>query len=165
MLRGPQPSALRQFADFILADMYDYAQMGFWMVLPYSALRGHPRLKIAPARVVPQRERRPRPIMDHSFNGVNQTSVPLAPFHAMQFGSAFQRLLQRLAYCNPSFGPPVMAKIDLAHGYYRIHLSSEAALQLAVCLPPDGDAEPLIGIPLSLPMGWSLSPPLFLLIH
>jgi len=161
ILRGTHPSARRQYADFILAEMFDYAQMGFWLVLPYSALRGHPRLKIAPAGVVPQRERRPRPIMDYTFNEVNQASVPLAPFHAMQFGSAFQRLLQRLAYCNPSFGPPVMAKIDLADGYYRIPLSSDAALQLAVCLPPDGDEEPLLGIPLSLPMGWSLSPPYF----
>jgi hypothetical protein len=54
-----------------------------------------------------------------------------------------------------------MAKIDLADGYYRVPLSPEAALQLAVCLPPDGDGEPLLGIPLSLPMGWSLSPPTF----
>jgi hypothetical protein len=30
-----------------------------------------------------------------------------------------------------------------------------------VLLSPDGDGDPLIGIPLSLPMGWSHSPPYF----
>jgi hypothetical protein len=161
MARGPHPSAARHFPEFLLEDMYDYALMGYWMVLPYSAVRGHPHLRIAPAGVVPQRERRPRPIMDYSYNGVNQASVPLAPLPAMQFGAAFQRLLQRLAYCNPQWGPPLLAKIDLANGYYRVPLSPAAALQLAVCLPPDGSGDRLLGIPLSLPMGWSLSPPYF----
>jgi hypothetical protein len=54
-----------------------------------------------------------------------------------------------------------MAKLDLADGYYRVPLSPLAALELAVVLPGDGPYEQLIGIPLSLPMGWSLSPPFF----
>ena len=60
MERSPHPSASQHFTDFILEDMFNYTHMDFWMVLPYSALRGHPRLCIAPAGVVPQRERRPR---------------------------------------------------------------------------------------------------------
>jgi hypothetical protein len=91
--------------------------------------------------------------MDYSYNAVNQSSAPVAPQHAMQFGHALQRILQRLAYCNPAFGPPLLAKIDLADGYYRIPLSPQAALTLAVVLPPDNHNEPLIGLPLSLPMG------------
>jgi hypothetical protein len=79
----------------------------------------------------------------------------------MQFGHAFQRLIQRIVYCNPQYGPPVMAKVDLADGYYRIPLSPMAALELAVVLPGDGPYDRLIGIPLSLPMGWSHSPPYF----
>jgi len=158
---GPHPSASRQFSEFLLEDMFDYAKMGYWLVLPYSAIRGHPSLKIAPVGVVLQRERRPRPIMDYSCNGVNQASIPLAPLSAMQFGTALQRILQRIAYCNPSFGAPLIAKIDLSDGYYRVTLSPEAALQLAVCLPPDNRGEALLGIPLSLPLGWSLSPPYF----
>jgi hypothetical protein len=141
--------------------MYDYVKMGYWVVLPFSSIKNHPYLKLAPAGVVPQRERRPRPIMDYTFNNINQTSLPIAPFSAMQFGSTLQRLLQRLAYCNPSFGPPLMAKIDLADGYYRIPLAPTAALQLAVILPPDETSAPLVGIPLLLPMGWSHSPPFF----
>jgi hypothetical protein len=79
----------------------------------------------------------------------------------MQFGHSLQRILQRLAYCNPAYGPPLMAKIDLADGYYRIPLSPAASLELAVVLPADDHRESLIGLPLSLPMGWALSPPYF----
>jgi hypothetical protein len=141
--------------------MYDYVRMGYWLVLPYSAIRGHPLLKIAPSGVVPQRDRRPRPIMDYSFNRVNQTSLDIAPTNAMQFGHCLPRILQHLAYANPKYGPPLMAKIDLADGYYRIPLSESAALELAVVLPADKGTGPLIGIPLSLPMGWRQSPPYF----
>jgi hypothetical protein len=99
--------------------------------------------------------------MDYTYNQVNPASLPLAPAHAMQFGTALQRILQKIAYCNPTYGPPLMAKIDLADGYYRIPLSPMAALELAVVLPNDKLQEPLIGLPLSLPMGWSYSPPYF----
>jgi hypothetical protein len=159
--RGPHPSAARTYTHFLLEDMFDMVQMGYWLVLPFSAVRGHPHLKLAPSGVVPQRERRPRPIMDYSFNGVNQSSLPIAPMQAMQFGHCLQRVLQRIAYCNPLYGPPLLAKLDLADGYYRVPLSQEASLELAVVLPADGLAEPLIGLPLSLPMGWSFSPPYF----
>jgi hypothetical protein len=99
--------------------------------------------------------------MDYSFNHVNQFSLPLALTHAMQFGAAFHRLVQRIVYANPAYGPPLLLKVDLADGYYRIPLSPEAALELAVVLPSDGTPAPLVGIPLSLPMGWGLSPPYF----
>jgi hypothetical protein len=141
--------------------MYDYAQMGYWTVLPFKAVANQCHLQLSPAGVVPQRERRPRPIMDYSFSQVNQHSVPLHPSHAMQFGATLQRLLQRLVYCNPCHGPPLMAKVDLADGYYRVPLSPCAALQLAVVLPADTNLQPLIAMPLTLPMGSAQSPPFF----
>jgi len=79
----------------------------------------------------------------------------------MQFGTALPRLLQRLVYSNPAHGPPLMCKIDLSDGYYRVPLSSDASLQLAVILPQDQTWHNLIAIPLSLPMGWKESPPYF----
>jgi len=99
--------------------------------------------------------------MDYTFSAVNQTSIPLFPKKAMQFGDTLQRLLQRLVYCNPIYGPPLIAKIDLADGYYRVPLSPRVALHLAVVIPPDICNTPLIAVPLSLPMGWSQSPPFF----
>jgi hypothetical protein len=34
--------------------MWDYAHMGFWTVLPFSAVHSLAHLKLAPAGVVPQ---------------------------------------------------------------------------------------------------------------
>jgi hypothetical protein len=99
--------------------------------------------------------------MDYTFTKVNEHSLDLAPFQAMQFGNTLQWVLQRLAYANPAFGPPLLAKFDLSDGYYRIPLSPEAALELALVLPPLENQPPLVGIPLCLPMGWKLSPPYF----
>jgi hypothetical protein len=141
--------------------MFNMVQEHYWTVLPYASVRHFTSLKLAPAGVVPQRERRPRPIVDYSYTYVNQHSLPVAPYHAMQYGNALPRLLQRLVYSNPAHGPPLMCKIDLSDGYYRVPLSSDASLQLAVILPPDKTAHNLIAIPLSLPMGWKESPPYF----
>ncbi|MFN9983273.1 MAG: hypothetical protein ACK53Y_25320, partial [bacterium] len=69
MKRGPHPSAAHVYASFLLQDMFDMVHMGFWVVVPYSAVRHLPRLKLAPAGVVPQRDRRPRPIIDYTYNG------------------------------------------------------------------------------------------------
>jgi len=159
--RGPHPSAAKVYKQFLLEDMAEMVAMGYWTIVPYSAIRGHPHLKISPSGVVPQRDRRPRPIMDYTFSTVNTHSVDIAPAHSMQFGTALQRILQRLAYCNPTWGPPLLAKLDLADGYYRVPLAAEASLELAVILPSEDFHEPLLGIPLSLPMGWALSPPWF----
>jgi hypothetical protein len=127
--------------------MHDYVQMGFWTVLPYDTVKHLPPLRLAPAGVVPQRERRPRPIIDYSFYNTNNLSLPLHPQRAMQFGATLQRLLQRLVYCNPAHGPPQLAKIDLADGYYRVPLSPSAALRLAVVIPSDIPDMPLVAIP------------------
>ncbi len=158
--RGSHSSATHQFHDFLYADMLDMVEKRFWVVLPYAALRHEPHLKLSPCGVVPQRARRPRPIMDYTFTGVNQHSLPLSPIHSMQIGHALPRLLQRIAYADPTQGPLLMAKFDLSDGYYRVRLSPEAALELAVILPSPRK-RPLIGIPLSLPMGWTHSPPYF----
>jgi len=99
--------------------------------------------------------------MDYMFTGVNQHSLPLASANAMQIGYTLPRLLQCLAYANPSFGPPAMLKFHLSDGYYRVRLSPQAALEIAVILPGDTPHQNFVGIPLSLPMGWALSPPYF----
>jgi len=112
--RGPHISASRFYKDFLITDIIDYVKKQFWVVLPYSAVAHYPHLKLAPCGVVPQREHRPHPIMDYMFTGVNQHSLPLASANAMQIGYTLPRLLQCLAYANPSFGPPAMLKFDLS---------------------------------------------------
>jgi hypothetical protein len=159
--RGAHFSATHKFREFLHKDMANYVDKRFWVVLPYSAVRYMPHLKLSPCGVVPQRDRRPRPIIDYSFSGVNQASLPLAPQHSMQFGHTLQRILQRIAYANPRFGPVHMLKFNLSDGYYRVRLSPEAALELAVIIPGTTPKSNLIALPLSLPMGWALSPPYF----
>jgi hypothetical protein len=118
--REPHTSTAQQFATVLIEDMYDYVQMGYWLVLSYHSVRHFPALPLAPSRVVPQHDRRPRPIMDYTFYKTNQACLPIAPQAAMQFGSALQCILQRLVYCNAAYGPPLMDKVDLADGFYRI---------------------------------------------
>jgi len=126
--RGAHISATQHYKDFLHEDMTDYVKKRFWVVLPFRSVRDMPHLKLSPCEVVPQRDRRPRPIIDYTFSGVNQKSLPLAPPTSMQFGRALQRILQRIAYADPRFGPVHMLKFDLSDGYYRVRLSPEAAL-------------------------------------
>jgi len=105
MLCGPHCSAINQFKNFLLADMFDYVNMGYWTVFPYESICHHPALCLSPLGVVPQNERRPWPIMDYSFSGVNAAALPIAPQNAMQFGGTLQRILQRIVYCNRSYAP------------------------------------------------------------
>jgi hypothetical protein len=92
--RSSHRSVAVNYSDFLLQDMYKYLQMGFWTVLPYDAVRHFGPLCLAPAGVIPQRERRPRLIIDYSFYQTNQSAISLQPAHAMQFGKILQRILQ-----------------------------------------------------------------------
>jgi len=120
-----------------------------------------PNLRLSPLGCVPQRGRRPRLIVDLSFYDVNQETVKTAPPEAMQFGRALDRLLYRIRHANPAHGPVYANKIDISDGFYRIPLDGNTAPNLAIILPALPGEPPLVAIPLSLPMGWVESPPLF----
>ena len=77
----------------------------------------------------------------------------------MQFGRALQQLLWNIQAANPRYGMVYLSKINIAHGFYRIGLRPTDAIKLAVLFPTAPGKEPLIGIPLTLPMGWVESPP------
>ena len=158
--RGSHPSARVVFADFLQDEMLDMVRRQYWTVVPYKAVRHLPQLKISPAGVIPQRNRRPRTIIDYTFSGVTDSTVQLAPQHAMQFGKALPRILQRIAYANPRFGPVHLIKVDLSDGYYRIPITPSGALNLAVTLP-SSRRNPLLAIPTVLTMGWIDSAPYF----
>jgi hypothetical protein len=162
--RGPHKSA-NEYAEFLREELLDFVQKGFWMVLPYKLLAKHPmlreRLRISPMGVVPQRARRPRIIVDYSFFDLNDETIKLAPREAMQFGKALERCLQAIVDANPDHGPVHMIKVDIADGFYRIWLHVHDIPKLAVSLPALHGKEPLLAIPLVLPMGWTESPPYF----
>ena len=135
---------------------------GYWIVLPYPAVQGLPNLRISPLGVVPQRERRPRIIVDLSFSGVNRDTAKLAPPEAMQFGCALSRILSLIQHAPPKFGPVYLLKLDIADGFYQVYLHRDDIPALGVVLPAEPDqVAPLIAFPLALPMGWTESPPFF----
>ena len=140
------------------ADMMDKQQ---WTVLPAHLVLNLPGLRLSPLGLVSQRERRDRMIADYSFSGVNADTLKLAPPEAMQFGRTLQRLLTKIHYANDHFGPVYLSKIDLSDGFYRLWLRAEDTAHLAVLFPTRPGETPLIGIPLTNPMGWTESPPNF----
>ena len=160
MQRGSHPSA-NSHTDFLRDEMADMVQQRFWIVLPYDLLQHIPALKLSPLGVIPQRDRRHRVIVDFTFSNVNQNTVTVAPYEAMQFGRAFDRLLHRIYHANRRFGPVFMIKVDLSDGFYRMPLSSSHLPSLGVSFPNLPGEPPLVALPLVLPMGWVASPPYF----
>ena len=79
-----------------------------------------PNLRISPLGVAPQRDRRPRLIVDYTFSGVIADTLALAPKEAMQFGRALQRVLTTIVHANKKYGPVFLSKIDIADGFYRV---------------------------------------------
>jgi hypothetical protein len=160
IVRGSHQSA-KVKTIFLRDEMADMIDQKFWVVLPYDLICSQQNLRISPMGVVPQTDRRDRPIVDYSYSQVNADTLPVAPAEAMQFGQAFDRIIHKLHHANPAYGTPYMIKIDLSDGFYRLPLSTSTLLRLAVAFPNLPGEPLLVAIPLVLPMGWVASPPLF----
>ena len=158
--RGPHKSSL-QHLEFLREELADMVDRATWIVLPYHLVRHFPNLRVSPMGVVPQHERRPRPIVDYTFSGVNQDTICLAPAEAMQFGRTLERLITHVVRADPRFGPVQFFKIDIADGFYRVWLTINDIPTLAVTIPSMPGEPDLIALPLALPMGWTQSPPAF----
>ncbi|WP_317202287.1 hypothetical protein [Janthinobacterium sp.] len=160
LARGSHQSALSHL-EFLRDEMADMIDQGYWVILPYSSVLHLPHLRLSPLGVVPQRDRRPRIIVDYTFWGINEDTVALAPSEAMQFGRAFDRILHKIRRANRRYGPTYMIKVDIADGFYRLFVSAPTTANLGVVFPQHEDEEPLVAFPLVLPMGWVGSPPFF----
>ena len=159
-IRGPHKSAL-DYAEFLAEEFMDFCRKGYWMLLPYEHVQDIPELRISPLGVVPQRERRPRVILDYSYYDVNRDTVKLAPQESMQFGKALNRMIQGLAEANPTYGDCYVYKVDVSDGFYRVWLCTSSVAKLGVALPKMPGMPELVAFPLVLPMGWTESPPYF----
>ena len=164
LARGSHKSALSHM-EFLRDEMADMIDQGYWVMLPYSDVFKLPHLRLSPLGVVPQRDRRPRIIVDYTFWGINDDTVPLAPAESMQFGRALERILHKIRRANRRFGPTYMIKVDIADGFYRLFVSAPTIPALGVVFPQYEDEEPLVAFPLVLPMGWVGSPPFFCALH
>jgi hypothetical protein len=134
---------------------------GQWTVFPARLVRHMRKLRISPIRVVSQRDRQPRTVVDYSLCDVNEDTVPWAPSEAMQFGRALHRILRRILESHPRFGPVYISKVVIVEGFYRVWLLPSDIPTPGVALPTTKGDEPMIGFPLALPMGWVNSPPYF----
>jgi len=54
---------------------------------------------------------------------MNLYTILLATHLALQFGQALLHLIHAIIHSNPSHGPVYMIKIDLADGFYCIHIA------------------------------------------
>ncbi len=141
--------------------MADMMKRAFWTVLPHSRVKHLKHLRVAPFGVVPQFDRRPRTIVDYSFSGLNKETLKLSPREAMQFGRVLERVMTQIVHADPRFGPVKQIKIDMSDGFYLIRVRAEDIAKLGVAFPALDGEESLIAFPLSLPMGWTESPPYF----
>ena len=158
--RGPHKSAI-EHQQFLREDMADMIKKAFWTILPYDKVRHIPNLRISPLGVVPQHERRPRPIVDYTFSGLNNETLRLSPSEAMQFGRALDRLIAQVVHADPASGPVKFIKVDMSDGFYRIWLRTKDIPKLGVAFPNLPSEPLLVALPLALPMGWTESPPYF----
>ena len=158
--RGCHPSAC-EHASFLREEFAEFIERSFWAVLPYRLVRTLPNLQLSPAAVKDERDRKPRLLCDHSWYPVNDTTLTHAPLEAMQFGGALPRVLRAVRHANPRYGPTRLAKHDIKDGFYRMFLRARDCLRLGIVLPRYADEEPLVAIPMSCTMGWTMSPPTF----
>ena len=78
-----------KYPSFLRTEMRDFVEKGFWIVLPLEDAVGLDGLRLSPADLIPQRDRRERIVIDYTWSGVNEATCWLAP-DSMQFGHALQ---------------------------------------------------------------------------
>ena len=81
-------------------------------MLPLEDAVGLNDLRLSPAGLVPQRDRRDRIVIDCTWNGVNEATWRLSP-DSIHFGHALQRILQRMYDDDPRHGTIYMMKVDI----------------------------------------------------
>ena len=79
----------------------------------------------------------------------------------MQYGRALDRLICEIVYADTALGYFYLLKADVSDRFYRIGLRPTDAPKLGLIFPSGKEEEQMVATPLTLPMGWKNSPPLF----
>jgi len=132
--KGCHPPAQKR-AAFIAQEMLEFAESGYWTILPYSKVRHLPGLRGSPAHMKEELDRNDRFLADHSNWGVNEHTLALAPKEAMQFGGTLYHLLYLICHADPKYGIIYLANFDLKDGFYCLHLQPKDTPSLTVVLP------------------------------
>ena len=159
---GPHPSA-NLHCDFLHDEYVDFIKAGFWVVLPLAQVQVlNKDLRILPMAIkVEHHNWCPLVIVDHSWFGVSNQTIPDLPCKVMQFGGTLPPILWLLCHADLSAGPVYLSKYDITDGFYCMFLKADDALHLAIMMPSYDNETPLLAIPLSLTLGWTNSPPTF----
>ena len=136
-------------------------EKGQWVVLPYLVAKGLPGLRLSLSGVKVERDRRPCWLGNYSFFLTNAETMPIACLSVMQYGRALDRLIREIVYAYLALGCVYLLKSDVSDGFYRIGLRPTDAPRLGLIFPSGKEEEQMVAIPLTLPMGWKNSPPLF----
>ena len=136
-------------------------EKGQWLVLPYSVSKWLPGLRLSPLGVKVERDWRPHWLGDYSYFKTNADTLPVACLSAMQYGRALDCLIHEIVYADTALVYVYLLKADVSDGFYRIGLRPEDAPKLGLIFPSGKEEKPMVAIPLTLPMGWKNSPPLF----
>ena len=90
---------------FLRQEFTDMINKGHWTVLHAGLLASEAALRLSPLGMVPQRDCQPGTICNYTFFEINDDTLGLAPQEAMQFGQAFQRIIQTIVQANPLLWP------------------------------------------------------------
>ena len=159
--QGPHPSTILH-CDFLHDKFADFIDAGFWVILPLEQIQSLQKdLQLSPMAIKVEHNHHPRVLVDHTWFGMNDHTVPNLPHEVMQFGNTLPRLLWLIHHADPTEGPLFLSKFDVTNGFYCIFLATDDALKFTIMMPCyDGEPQ-LAAIPLSLTMGWTKSPPTF----
>lgn len=131
LARGAHRSCF-DYLDFLKGEFVEMIRKSQWVVLPYDEVKHLPYLRVSPPGVIPQRERRPRWIVDYSYSSVNDETLPFVHQDAMQFGYALDRILREILLADPSNGDIFLLKLDISDGFYRVCLAPTDIPKLGV---------------------------------
>ena len=126
---------------------------GQWVVLAYSVAKRLPGFRLSPPGVKVERDQRPRWLGNYIYFKTNAKNLPVACLSSMQYGWALDRLIRKIVYAYPSLGYVYLLKADVSDGFYHICLRPEDAPKLGLIFPSGSQEEPMVAIPLTLPMG------------
>ena len=105
---------------------------GKWFIFPYLVTKEIPGLRLSPAGVKEERNRRSRYLGNYSYSNLKSKTLPIAAISAMQYCRALERLIREVVISNPALGPVHVLKADVRDGLYRIFLRPMDTLNLGM---------------------------------
>jgi hypothetical protein len=119
--RVPHQSA-KAHTTFLRGEFSDTIRKKQWILLPAALVMTQEELRLSPLGVLPQRDRRPRSIIDYTFYRINEDTVVMVPPKAMQFGKALWRILAGIVHANPRLARTSIPFQGGYHGWFLLNL-------------------------------------------